>query len=350
LVDEEEVILKLLMFGFTKYEAKVYYALLKHGSLTSTELLKIARIPQARLYDVIERLVSKGLVKVSRSRPAKYSIINPELALKSYIEQEMVAKAKIAEDIVRSVERSGEVVEDSYIWTVSGVHSITVVIRDLVESAEDELLIATYTHLMEKMMKSLEGVKDKEISTCVILYDKDGKIAENLAFFDEVRFKPTLGPTIILKDLLKGLLIPRSYRQRPVAYIIEDLEILSPIINYFFYLKETSSPIIYRLGEDVRRRRFRSLIRAIEMIQRMQENGIEVGVEIEGRWRTSGEPGKIVGKPINAIRDKYREITSLIVEQNGSRILVGGRGATYEDFEALRITVYPLNPTADQPG
>ncbi|MFN3267952.1 MAG: TrmB family transcriptional regulator [Zestosphaera sp.] len=340
-MSDEEAILKFLRIGFTKYEARVYYALLKHGALTSTELIKIAGIPQARLYDIIEKLVSKGLVKVSKGRPTRYSLIEPGIALKNYVEQEMLGKIKIVDEILKSVEKSPHVVEEDYVWSVSGIHGITALIRDFIEKTEDELLITTYTDFAEKvLLKNLEKIEKKEVSVCVILYDKNEKIIESLVLYDEVRLKPTQGPIMILRDLSNGLIIPRTYKQRPIAYVIEDAEILSPIINYFFSLRETSSPIVYRLGVDISRRRFRNLLRAIEMIQKMQENGMEVEVEVEGRWLSSGEVGVIKGKPISATRDKYREITSLIIERDGARILVGGRGAIYEDFEAFKITVY----------
>ncbi|MEM1773457.1 MAG: helix-turn-helix domain-containing protein, partial [Desulfurococcaceae archaeon] len=82
----EELITKLSLLGFTNYEARVYIALLKHGSLTSTEIIKVAKIPQARLYDVMEKLVSKGLVKYSKTRPVRYSLVDPSLALRKLID------------------------------------------------------------------------------------------------------------------------------------------------------------------------------------------------------------------------------------------------------------------------
>lgn len=340
-MEDEEAISRLLRLGFTKYEARVYYALLKHGALTSTELIKLSGIPQARLYDIIERLTSKGLVRTSKGRPARYSVIEPEVALRNYVEQEMLDKAKLVDELLRRVERGVPRVEENHIWSVSGVRGVKAAVRELVEGAEDELLVATYADFAgEALLRSLERIRGSGASTCIILYDKDDAIVEKLISYDEVRFKPTRGPIMILADLTKGLVIPRTYRERPAAYIIEDVEILSLIVNYFFNLKDTSSPVVYRLGTEIESRRFRSLIRAIEMIQRMWENRVEVEIEAEGRWVSSGEAGTIRGKPISATRDKYREITSLVVERDGARILIGGRGAVYEDFEALRITVY----------
>jgi sugar-specific transcriptional regulator TrmB len=335
---EEELIQKLRRLGFTTYEARVYLTLLKYGSLTSTEIVKLAKIPQARFYDTIERLASKGLVKFSKSRPTKYSIVDPARALRSLTQKEIEEKFKLIEDFLKSIAGiPRREMDERYVWVMSGLSGITSTIEDVIENAKDEILIATYSYIVKDIVRKIRD----SISTCLIIYDKYEDIVDNLEVFDEVWFKPTLGPTIIISDLTRGVLIPRTQRENPIAYLLEDPEILVPIIGYYFYLRETSNKLIYRLGDVVKKRTFRSLLRAVEMINNMREKKLKIFIEVDGVWVKSKKQDSLRGNPINIIRDKLREITTMILERDdGSRVTVGGIGAIYEDFEAHRITVY----------
>lgn len=340
-MSEEELITKLMDLGFTKYEATIYYTLLKHGTLTSTELVKLSKIPQARLYDIIERLVAKGLIKVSKTRPTKYSIIDPKISLKSLVEKEYIMKSSMVEEFLKSI---GEVEfkreEGENIWIVKGWQGVYAVIRELIEKTRDEILIATYSHVVEKIVDNIRKLSESGASVCLMIYDKYENLLDHLVYFDEVRFKPTLGSTILVFDSSRALLIPRLIEKRPMAYVIEDPEILSPVIGYFFHMREVSESIMYRPISDQIERRYRNLERAIDAIFKAQESGIRVAVEVVGKWVKTGKEDVVRGKPLNYVKERYREIMTLIIESDkGEKISIGGKGSTFEDFEASRIIV-----------
>jgi Predicted transcriptional regulators len=250
LVEEEELIQKLRQLGFTTYEARVYLTLLKHGSLTSTEIVKLARIPQARFYDTVERLISKGLVKFSKSRPTKYSVVEPMHALHSLVQKEVEHRFKLIEDFLKSIAGIPRRESDErYVWVISGLSGVSSAIGEIIENTKDEILIATYSYTVRDIAKKI----GKDVSTCLIVFDKYEDIIDSLEVFDEVWFKPTLGPTIIISDLERALLMPRSRRENLIAYSFEDPELLSPIIGYYFYLRSTSNSLLYRLGDAVKR-------------------------------------------------------------------------------------------------
>mgnify|MGYP001579175124 CR=1 FL=1 len=64
-MDEEEMIEFLRLGGLNLYESKTYFALLKYGKVSRSELYKIADIPQSRIYDILVSLSNQGLVKQS---------------------------------------------------------------------------------------------------------------------------------------------------------------------------------------------------------------------------------------------------------------------------------------------
>lgn len=68
----------LQQIGLTKYEAEAYLALLRHGALTGYELGKRSSVPLSRSYEVLERLIGRGLALVQPGEPPRYAAIAPE--------------------------------------------------------------------------------------------------------------------------------------------------------------------------------------------------------------------------------------------------------------------------------
>ncbi len=64
-MEEERIIEFLKISGLNLYESKIYFALLKYGKVSRSEIYKIADIPQSRMYDILVSLSSKGLIKQS---------------------------------------------------------------------------------------------------------------------------------------------------------------------------------------------------------------------------------------------------------------------------------------------
>ena len=57
-----ELIAQLKELGFTEYEAKAYTALVQNSHVSAYQVSKNSGIPRARIYDILDVLVEKGLV------------------------------------------------------------------------------------------------------------------------------------------------------------------------------------------------------------------------------------------------------------------------------------------------
>src|SRR5215469_7794504 len=68
----------LQQIGLNKYEAEAYYTLLADGPLTGYELGKYSQVPLSRSYEILERLVQKGLALVQPGDPPRYSAGEPQ--------------------------------------------------------------------------------------------------------------------------------------------------------------------------------------------------------------------------------------------------------------------------------
>ncbi len=58
----DELIAQLKELGFTEYEAKAYTALVQKSHISAYQVSKNSGIPRARIYDILDVLVEKGLV------------------------------------------------------------------------------------------------------------------------------------------------------------------------------------------------------------------------------------------------------------------------------------------------
>ncbi len=73
----------LRQLNLTQYEIKAYLALLKADKVTAYQLGKISRIPSGRIYDVVDSLVSKGIVSVLPGTPRLIKAVDPRICLSS---------------------------------------------------------------------------------------------------------------------------------------------------------------------------------------------------------------------------------------------------------------------------
>jgi HTH-type transcriptional regulator, sugar sensing transcriptional regulator len=68
---------RLVRLGLTQYEARVYVALVRRDGSTAAEVARLAGVPRPRIYDVIDRLVVKGLAAERPGRTVKFVATPP---------------------------------------------------------------------------------------------------------------------------------------------------------------------------------------------------------------------------------------------------------------------------------
>lgn len=72
-----ELALSLEEFGLSRYEAKVYLALLDKGPLSATELAYYG-VPRTKVYSTLTKLTKKGLAITSQDKPLVFTAIAPD--------------------------------------------------------------------------------------------------------------------------------------------------------------------------------------------------------------------------------------------------------------------------------
>jgi len=125
----------LQQIGLNKYEAEAYYALLAHEALTGYEVGKYSQVPGSRSYEILERLLEKGLVLVQPGDPPRYSAQDPQFVFerfRSTMETTLNTLATSLASLART-DRMGE------FWVVRGQQNILAQGRALIEKARESL-------------------------------------------------------------------------------------------------------------------------------------------------------------------------------------------------------------------
>jgi len=65
--------------GFTEYEARCYLALFERESLSVSEVANLAKVPRPKAYEVLKRLLARGLIVSLPGKKSKYAASDPQL-------------------------------------------------------------------------------------------------------------------------------------------------------------------------------------------------------------------------------------------------------------------------------
>ncbi|SBT51440.1 TrmB family transcriptional regulator [Micromonospora auratinigra] len=76
----------LIGLGLTQYAARAYLALVARERYTAAELARASGVPRQRIYDVLNSLSERGLVRVRPGPVVRYAAVDPEAAVSRMME------------------------------------------------------------------------------------------------------------------------------------------------------------------------------------------------------------------------------------------------------------------------
>jgi sugar-specific transcriptional regulator TrmB len=97
-VSQEKILKTLVNLGLTKLDAKVYILLAKRGPIKARDAAKALKISKQRLYPIIKNLRSKGIVTSTLERPARFSAVQFEKVLDSFLKAKMEQARRIQQN------------------------------------------------------------------------------------------------------------------------------------------------------------------------------------------------------------------------------------------------------------
>jgi sugar-specific transcriptional regulator TrmB len=128
-------------FGLTSTEEKVYLALLGLGLSAAADIIKKTQLHRTTVYDILDRLIEKGLVSyVIQNKVKYYSAASPSKFLDIALEEKKQAeeKQKSAKDVIdklKSIKEEAKV--ESLAQIFIGVKGLKTVMNDIIETGKD---------------------------------------------------------------------------------------------------------------------------------------------------------------------------------------------------------------------
>ncbi|MDY7082008.1 MAG: helix-turn-helix domain-containing protein [Halobacteria archaeon] len=133
--------------GLSEYEAQVYTALLDSRTATAKELSDESGVPMGRIYDVLENLESRRLIRSqTASRPKKYVPVEPDTAIdriveekKRELQEDIQRYEEVADDLKGKLNFSDSVDERFWTATVGSDDSLDLILERL-STAEERII------------------------------------------------------------------------------------------------------------------------------------------------------------------------------------------------------------------
>jgi len=232
--------------GLTEYEAKVYIGLVESGPTTASDLSDFSGVPHSRIYDVLSKLESRGWIESQSGRPTRYRAKSPSEVVRLHrIKKE--EKLKEASETIRQeleplFEEDGGM-EKPDVWTIRGTKEILSRIKEMIDSAEMEILISMpyFSNKFSQLERSIPILEAKDVDVKILTSEKN-EFTEEIDLEDDIEIKerdPLFGGGIIV-DGRETLLVLKS-EGGIFAIWSEEVGLTKFAEEYFEYLWEDSN-------------------------------------------------------------------------------------------------------------
>jgi len=226
--------------GLTSNEAKVYLALVEIGSSSATSIIQKTGLHRAVVYDLLERLIQKGLVSYMISSKKKFFESTNPNRLKEILEEREEALSKILPELIELSKFKTKLDINVY----KGKEGIKNVFEDILkESPSEWLSMGSSGETYELLPAFLDNfhklrIKSKINSRGLMLYSKTSeKRRQNLSKMPltEIRILPkeVKTPTVINIYASKISLYSVTKENIPFIILIENKEMANSFKEYF---------------------------------------------------------------------------------------------------------------------
>jgi len=196
--DFKRICNSLMNFGLSKNEARVFIYLAKFGEQKAHKISRALSLHRTETYKILKRLEEKSLAYRILDKPIKFAVIPINKALDNLVQEEKQRILQLEEEKKKILESWDSIlipIKDSealgeFIQVLKGKNQIYIKASEVIESAEDEILIVASSENLLQLFYS--GVLDS-------LAEKSKRIRV------EVITDSSLRSTYIIKKLkLKG--------------------------------------------------------------------------------------------------------------------------------------------------
>lgn len=163
----DKILNLLKSFNFTESESKVYIALLKNGAGTGYEISKNSSVPRSKVYNILEMLMDKGCVLVSKqTNPVNYSAIPIDEFIgniKSNVDQNLL-------EVKKELISYNQTMDLDNIWYIRGYNNIFNKCKHLLSQAQEEIYVQVWKEDIHNIYDELKFMEKRLDKIVIILY------------------------------------------------------------------------------------------------------------------------------------------------------------------------------------
>lgn len=180
-MDESHITNLLEKLGLTEYEAKTLSALFRLKESEAPEVSRIAQVPKTRVYDVLDRLVKKGLIIEVYGRPKKYMVVDASDAFEGLITKkktEIIDLEKQAHQLKNVIEEFQTVASDDSekVMKVKSKDDYIKILSQEIDEAQDNVIAFTELKKDHDLLHTaLKQAAGKKISVKLLSHPPEHK-------------------------------------------------------------------------------------------------------------------------------------------------------------------------------
>ncbi|GED20063.1 TrmB family transcriptional regulator [Kurthia gibsonii] len=207
--------------GYTEYESKAYLALIQNGDVTAYQISKDSGIPRARIYDVLNSLIEKGIVsKQEATDKVRYQALPVEVFLQKTATSWQHEFTQLSDTLKELEEKKQQ--EKPTVLHLQEEEAILSYCRTLIGQAKEKILISVWDDVYELLRPVLEEAAKKVTVHGITLHVENGLPTvdrHRATYFTE---KPTASRWFIVSVDSTHMIYGPSLKERPLAFYTDD--------------------------------------------------------------------------------------------------------------------------------
>jgi sugar-specific transcriptional regulator TrmB len=335
---------ELRLFGFSDAEVETYLGILSRGEATARAVATDTGVSQRAVYDIVERLEQRGLVRVKdHASPTTIRALPPDEAIGALSARlESVAPA-LEERFSDTRPQAPEM------RMVKSRETAIDRLETALAESEREALVALPEAVLPEVRAELRDAVDRGVLVFLLLGDtgrtesRDPEQYAGLA--GAVRFWDTDVPFLYAVDQERAmigsadLVAPTPSDEAAVAVSQEHLT--GSVLGLYLSAYWPASTEVYVADPEPLPRTFDWFRRCVFCAARHRRAGRSLRAAVET------ECGASVAGPVTAVRQSFVEPptsdfsleTSLVLSTDDGSVSVGGIGSFIEDYEAASVAL-----------
>jgi len=169
--DIETLVRDMQSLGFGEHEARAYIALLNCSPATAYELAKVAALPKANAYAVVESLVKKGVAQPVSEKPIRYVPVDTKELFKTIERETSVLCQKVFDGLSHYNTQN----KTDYVLLLSGQNRVRKQMTELIAGAESHIRIKATKKLINSLLPEIKAACARGISVSIVVYAKSLK-------------------------------------------------------------------------------------------------------------------------------------------------------------------------------